>query len=214
MQDAFGKSGLTLSQKFYLPIKSRPKFNFRYGQMVMAVGMVAWQNFIQSAKHLKNPYDKWGEKIIKSQYKHYILPNQPARNGFYPFVAWAKLAGFSQSPLGMAIHPKYGLWVSQRGAIFHKKAKIPYRHRQIKPCITCQTKDCISACPAQALDFNGFKYEKCTDYLQKNAHDSCWQNGCRARLACPIGRKFRYKPQKSQFHWRSLRRSLRHSNNF
>ncbi len=197
--------GLSLSQPFNLPIKERVQYAWRYGQLVLGVGQGHYNHFITTARHLANPLDTWSEKIIKNQTKKYIMPMQKNRRGqYYPLQKWARRVGFHPSPLGIAIHPKFGLWVSIRGVVFHKTGKKrPLLHHK-SPCKTCIAKPCMAVCPVGAVGDSNFDYPACRSYIQQSNQSTCVQGGCLARRACPVGKKYQYRPNKFRFHWRAM----------
>lgn len=130
----------------------------------------------------------------------------PWQKPYLPFLTWARKAGCGMaSPLGMNIHPVYGLWHGFRGAlIFESPADLgtgvpDFDH----PCPSCADKPCLSACPVDAFVRDSelpFNPARCVSYLQSTDGLSCLNQGCRARLACPIGRNYAYTPEQIRFH--------------
>lgn len=129
----------------------------------------------------------------------------PSIKPYAPFQSWAKRAhiGYS-SPLGMLVHPKWGLWFAFRAAILSTD-KIeglidnPY-NEEISPCIPCSDKPCISNCPAKAVKAECFNYQNCQNYLRDNSHSHCATYSCIARNSCPIGQEYRYSDEHQKFH--------------
>ena len=208
------QSDLQYSDFFYCKIKDRLKFNQRYGQLFMAGGKRSWYNYVgaSKAKRYNEPFDAWGQSLVKTK-KNMIAfyPWQKFKGKFLPFQQWAYKAGFFQSPLSIAIHQEYGLWMSMRAAVFNaKKPRIFMKKKYKNPCANCQTKPCINACPASAISKNQeFNYPQCLDYLASDYHSNCWQLGCQSRIACPIGKKYQNNPAKARFHWRSTKAKLK-----
>jgi hypothetical protein len=114
--------------------------------------------------------------------------------------------GLRPSPLGILIHPRYGLWHGYRGAIgFADKvgeATMPFdRH----PCDQCQDRPCLSSCPADAVHAARFDVRACRSHLRlPEGASGCMTGGCTARNACPVGADYRYPVGQLQFHMAAL----------
>jgi epoxyqueuosine reductase QueG len=119
-----------------------------------------------------------------------------------PFLTWAKRAGAGdRSPLGLNIHPEYGLWHAYRAALlFPVEFDLPRPTAKLSPCESCATKPCLSACPVSAFDGNSYDVPACTTHLSSPAGADCMAGGCKARLACPVGKGFEYTTAQKQFH--------------
>ena len=124
----------------------------------------------------------------------------------WPFLTWARRGGAGHvSPLGLNIHPTYGLWHAYRAALLFPVAfDIPVQHPGPHPCQTCGGRPCLTACPAGA--FNGASYDvpACTAHLAKEEGRSCMSRGCLARHACPVGQSHAYAPAQAEFHMRAF----------
>ncbi|MGH6821857.1 MAG: hypothetical protein ACREDU_13505, partial [Methylocella sp.] len=123
-----------------------------------------------------------------------------------PFLTWARRAGAGHvSPLGMNIHPAYGLWHAYRAALlFPVVFDLPPPSPGAHPCETCAEKPCLSACPAGAFTTGGYDAAACATHVASAAGQDCLSAGCLARRACPVGRAFTYAPQQSEFHMRAF----------
>ncbi len=119
-----------------------------------------------------------------------------------PFVAWAKRAEpVAESPLGILIHPDYGLWHAYRGALaFTEVIDLPPRAERPRPCDTCADKPCLSGCPVGAFTTTGYDVPACADHLSTAAGSDCMTEACRARRACPVGREYLYEAEQAAFH--------------
>jgi epoxyqueuosine reductase QueG len=130
-----------------------------------------------------------------------------------PFLTWARRAGAGHvSPLGLNIHPTYGLWHAFRAALLFPVAfDLPMQSAGAHPCETCADKPCLSACPVHA--FNGSSYDvvACAGHLEAPAGEDCMSGGCLARRACPVGRGFTYHPVQAQFFMRAFLAARRNS---
>lgn len=124
----------------------------------------------------------------------------------WPFLTWARRAGAGHvSPLGLNIHPTYGLWHAYRAALlFPVVFDLPTHKAGPSPCDTCVDKPCLSACPVKA--FNGTQYDvpACAGHLRTPEGETCMTRGCLARHACPVGQGFAYAPAQAQFHMRAF----------
>lgn len=119
-----------------------------------------------------------------------------------PFLSWAQKAraGFV-SPLGLNIHPRYGLWHAFRGAlVLTEKLDLPPSGGEAHPCETCADKPCLATCPVEAFDGTGYDVDACAGHISTPAGRSCLKTGCQARRACPVGTDFHYLPEQANFH--------------
>jgi len=124
----------------------------------------------------------------------------------HPFLTWARRGGAGHvSPLGLNIHPTYGLWHAYRAAllfpvVFDLPAVSPGAH----PCDACAGKPCLSACPVAAFDGSRYDVETCAGHIAAPAGAGCMAKGCLARHACPVGQGFAYEPRQAEFHLRAF----------
>lgn len=103
-----------------------------------------------------------------------------------------KLAGWHHAtPFMVGIDPEWGSWYAYRAVVLADTHFCPFlavdRNRA---CDSCQTRPCVSACPAGAMNDGGFALEKCIAYRKRD--DSSCQHTCLARTACPVGNEHRY----------------------
>lgn len=105
--------------------------------------------------------------------------------GYVPFYSWALRSGSCfASPLGLLVHPAYGLMVSFRGALIGENfTPLPTPARS--PCETCVKKPCTDSCPITALSPQGYDVSACREHIQADDSGLCMQLGCRARRSCP-----------------------------
>ncbi|SMD14427.1 ferredoxin [Rhizobium sp. RU36D] len=168
----------------------------------------AWQRS-QDHGGGKDPLDTWSKAVIEPLAQ--ILDATayyPSDAPYQPFQHWAMQAeGIKASPLGILIHPDYGLWHGYRGAI-GLATPLPQSDVQVPPvhpCDTCEGKPCIAGCPAAALEGEIFDVGRCRSYLAGPAgQGGCMAHGCAARAACPVGSSYRYEPDQLRFHMQAL----------
>ncbi len=124
----------------------------------------------------------------------------------YPFLTWARRGGAGHvSPLGLNIHPTYGLWHAYRAALLFPVAfDLPAPNPGTHPCQSCADKPCLSACPVSAFDGSRYNVEACADHVRVPQGSDCISRGCLARHACPVGQGYAYAPAQAQFHMRAF----------
>jgi len=145
-----------------------------------------------------------------------------------PLILLGELANWSTpSPLGLGLHARYGPWVAYRALV---KTTSPLQihdatteidntgnHRSFysatSPCIRCESKACVSACPGNAVSVTAsFDIGQCANYRIKE-NSNCKEK-CHARTACPVGAEFRYSDEQQAYHMRhALQALVKWSNN-
>ncbi|MCA1494142.1 4Fe-4S dicluster domain-containing protein [Sinorhizobium alkalisoli] len=154
-----------------------------------------------------DPLDNWSKQVIlpvaEATGVTAYFPSDPP---WQPFQQWAMRAeGLKQSPLGILIHPRFGLWHGYRGALaFARPLPVSGEAVMGHPCDTCEGKPCVAACPAQALASGKFDAVHCRTYLGVTGRGGCFAAGCRSRNACPVGWDYRYPVEQLQFHMAAL----------
>ncbi len=125
---------------------------------------------------------------------------------FLPFSRWAKRAEpVFTSPMGPLIHPEFGLWHGYRGAlVFAGSLAPPPREELANPCDQCADKPCLGTCPVNAIREGAFDVDACANHARTPAGMDCVMLSCRARRACPIGRRYQYEPDQSMHHMRGF----------
>ncbi|MGL4295028.1 MAG: hypothetical protein ACRCTG_04865 [Aestuariivirga sp.] len=123
-----------------------------------------------------------------------------------PFLTWARRGGAGHvSPLGLNIHPTYGLWHAYRAALlftvaFDLPPPSPGRH----PCESCAGRPCLTACPVTAFDGTAYDVEACRSHIAMPQGAQCMSQGCLARHACPVGQGFAYRQDQASFHMKAF----------
>ena len=156
-----------------------------------------------------DPLDRWSKVVINEVAGQIgAEASYPSEPPYQPFQRWAMRAeGLKPSPLGILIHPDFGLWHSYRGALLFRDwvganvATVNDSH----PCGTCVEKPCLSACPVDAVTSQGFDVIGCRKHLATPAgQGGCMTSGCLARNACPVGTVYRYPGAQVRFHMQAL----------
>lgn len=155
-----------------------------------------------------HPLDHWSKAVIGPVAARFgagtWFPSDPP---YMPFQQWAMRAeGLEASPLGILIHPDYGLWHGYRGALgFAEAIDVDVPPVKPSPCGDCARKPCLTACPANAIHANGFDLVRCRSHLKTpDGQAGCMNLGCAARNACPVGREYRYPDEQLRFHMDAL----------
>lgn len=158
-----------------------------------------------------NPLDDWVRDVLSAAAAEFgATPLFPFGGPPHlPFQRWAQRAEpVYASPLGVLIHPDYGLWHAYRGALaFADRLDLPKRDDRPRPCDSCADKPCLSACPVAAFGSDGYDVPVCITHIAEPAGADCMDLGCRARRACPVGRDFIYEPANAAFHMAAFRRA-------
>lgn len=129
---------------------------------------------------------------------------------YWPFQRWAMRAeGVASSPLGILIHPDFGLWHAYRAAILLPVAlDLPPPEPRAHPCDSCAGKPCLDTCPVGAFSAAGYEVDHCARhvYATRSDPEACHSVGCLARRACPVGAEWRYGRDHAAFHMRAFLR--------
>jgi hypothetical protein len=126
------------------------------------------------------------------------------RQPWPPIQRWAlKAGGVFRSPIGILVHPEYGLWHVYRGALlFAERLEIPSLPQGARgnPCDSCADKPCLTRCPAGAFSEAGFDALACVGHVESRKGKACAAGGCLARRACPVGPAFAYDRDEGAYH--------------
>lgn len=182
--------------------------------LVGFLGAGNWRTFSSSPEiedGNPDPLDRWSRRVIAA------LANQFDAKALFPFVGppwwpfqiWAQKAEpVHPSPIGMLIHPDYGLWHAWRGALaFRERIALPAPDRRASPCDSCREKPCLSTCPVNAFTPEGYNVTACAAHIGAPGGAKCMTNSCLARLACPIGVEHRYGRDQAHFHMKAFLRA-------
>lgn len=180
--------------------------------LVGNVGGSLWEPFErwrkENADHsIEHPLDTWSKTVVGAVAARFgasaYYPSDPP---YQPFQQWATRAeGLRASPLGILIHPEYGLWHGYRGALGFAAALPASGRAGDHPCHTCRDKPCLTSCPVAAIQPQRFNVGECRSHLADPAGQvSCMMQGCYARNICPIGKRYRYPEGQIRFHMQAL----------
>jgi hypothetical protein len=177
------------------------------------IGRDGWEGFAASPEArdgLADPLDRWSRRLIESLAGElggkalFPFGGPP----FLPFQQWAQRAeSLHSSPIGVLIHPYYGLWHSYRGALgLSEELVIAEPALAPSPCETCSGRWCLKTCPVGAFSEAGYDVAACAGHLRSMAGGDCMAFGCRARRACPVGAEHAYGPEQASFLMRAFLR--------
>lgn len=183
-------------------------------QTVVLVGNVGggmWRHFAASPEYASDAthrLDRWTQRVLNE------IARETGAEALFPFVGppyppfqrWAQRAdAVSLSPLGILIHPQFGLWHAYRGALaFAAAIDLPARPESANPCDSCTDRPCLKACPVGAFGGDGYDVAACSRHLAGANGTVCMAGSCLARRVCPVGRSHAYGADHSAFHMRAF----------
>ena len=179
--------------------------------LVGQAGAEPWPHFLRWRENqpqaMANPLDTWSRQVIGEVAEKFgARAVSPSDRPYLPFQQWAMRAeGLKPSPLGILMHPHYGLWHAYRGALlFEDEIALPEPREVIHLCDTCVEKPCLKSCPLDAYSTDGFAYESCLAHVRGQHGEPCCSGGCLDRNACPYGTTYRYPAEVQAFHMASF----------
>ena len=171
--------------------------------LVGNVGSSMWEAFSMARDPFVDKLDDWSEEVLTGVARLFrATACFPFSRPPLPFQRWAMRAEpCHASPLGILVHPDYGLWHGYRGALLlHQRLELPPPDRRSSPCNNCADRPCLDACPVGAFSSSGYDVPACTRHIATPAGEDCLDLGCRARRACPVGTTYQYLPAQARFH--------------
>lgn len=175
--------------------------------LVGNAGAAYWPHFQRwrqaQPPDLANPLDTWCREIIGAvALEAGARAVSPSDRPYLPFQRWAMRAeGLKPSPLGILMHPEYGLWHAYRGALlFDERLPVKEAGKPVHLCDACAGKPCMKSCPVDAYSADGFAHEVCLAHVRGPAGMPCATRGCLDRNACPHGTDHRYPAEVQAFH--------------
>jgi ferredoxin len=158
----------------------------------------------ESAGGIANALDMWTRRVTEPIAAHFgalaLFPSDGPP--WHPSQRWAKRAeALQSSPLGILIHPQFGLWHAYRAALLlDREIALPEMTVGPHPCADCVSKPCLSTCPVGAVTPEGYAVKSCAIHVASLAGSACRSEGCLARRACPVGRDHVYPARAMEFH--------------
>ncbi|MER9161242.1 MULTISPECIES: hypothetical protein [unclassified Mesorhizobium] len=182
--------------------------------LVGQAGAAPWPHFLRwidkQSQTIANPLDTWSREVIGAVAEAFgARAVSPSDRPYLPFQQWAMRAeGLKPSPLGILMHPQYGLWHAYRGALLFED-ELPIQAGETAPhlCDSCVEKPCLKSCPADAYSAQGFAYQSCLTHVRGAGGSPCRSGGCLDRNACPYGTEYRYPPEVQAYHMASFARA-------
>ncbi|MER9582922.1 hypothetical protein [Mesorhizobium sp. M0276] len=189
------------------PVTGSPGAPARSVLLVGQAGAAPWPHFMRwrekQPRSIANPLDTWSREVIGAVAKTFgAWAVSPSDKPYLPFQQWAMRAeGLKPSPLGILMHPQYGLWHAYRGALLFED-ELPVRAAEAAPhlCDTCVEKPCLKSCPVAAYSPQGFAYQSCLAHVRGADGEPCRAGGCLDRNACPYATAYRYPAEVQVFH--------------
>lgn len=179
-------------------------------------GGAMWSAFSatpEAADGKPHPLDRWTRRVLQPLAEEHDAQALYPFEGppWYPFQRWAQAAGCGRaSPMGILMHPRYGLWHGYRAAFVFPRADADALSAQNSPsaqegetphaCDDCREKPCLSACPVDAITPSGFDAPRCRAHVLSPAGEECRAGGCLARRACPIAPRWQQSRAQQSFH--------------
>lgn len=193
--------------------ESRSGMPARSVLLVGQAGAAPWPTFQRwlqrQPEALANPLDSWARATIGRVAETVgARAVSPSDRPYLPFQQWAMRAeGLRPSPLGVLMHPEYGLWHAYRGALlFDAEISIQAPAEAIHLCDLCVGKPCLKSCPVGAYSDSGFAHKACLEHVRSPAGAACRDGGCLDRNACPYGTDYRYPAEMQAFHMAAFAR--------
>jgi ferredoxin len=178
--------------------------------LVGNAGPAMWEVFAPHRDEAPNPLDRWTKRTVDPIAERFgARAVYPFSTPHPPFQRWALRAeAVYASPLGILIHPRYGLWHAYRAALLvEDRLALPPVKSAPNPCESCAGRPCLSACPVGAFRIGEYDVPACADHIRAPGAD-CLAVGCHARNACPVGREWRYGQAQIGFHMQAFARAL------
>jgi hypothetical protein len=216
LANALGAHGLMLRGGFH-PVAGEEGLD-GVGTLVLVgnAGDAMWRAFAPRSHGGGDALDYWTRSVVEPIAALFsaraLYPFGIPRR---PFQQWAQRAdAVYRSPLGILIHPEYGLWHAYRAAFaFGERLPLPKRMEAANPCDACAERPCLRACPVGAFDGAEYDVAACASHLAVRdaggvATAACHGAGCLARKACPVGAAWRYPEPMTRFHMAAYARSV------
>ncbi len=184
------------------------------GVTVVLVGNVGpgmWSHFSAARPDCVDPLDTWTKSVVAPRADRFAASvAYPNDKPYRPFQQWAMRAEpVTPSPLGILIHPEFGLWHAYRAALMFdgRIVGLPTVQAAVSACESCIEKPCLNTCPVGAFDGKSYNVPVCVTHMKSSDGRPCHEHGCLARLACPVATKHRTTEAQRAFHAAAFFRS-------
>jgi hypothetical protein len=154
-----------------------------------------------------NPLDRYSEHSLSREVDLLAEHGYRAKAVFpfakrpVNFLRLAEIAGIGKlSPVvPFLLHPRYGPWISLRGALLLEEELEPTKELEdFTPCHFCHA-PCLDACPVDTYGPHGhLDLRACGEHRQAGGCNG----GCEVRRACPVGSAERYSSDEERFRHR------------
>lgn len=199
--------------------ESEVHFAGKYAIVVGNAGSDMWEAFMKSEEFLDgedDPMNRWVRRVISGMVEALgCHVRYPSDEPYWPFQRIAcEATQAHNSPIGLLVHPKYGLWHAYRAIIILNQDNEMYGvvqeliasvQNMDHPCESCIDKPCLSSCPVVAFSGSELDTETCFKHLDSPKSPDCMSIGCGARNACPYGLPYKYAEAQIKFHMKSYR---------
>ena len=216
----FDDHGLRVFSTFILAENEIPENAvFEAGRRALLVGNAGpemWKHFSTSREYkdgLPDSMDRWTRRVVDNVAMMLgAATAYPFDKPYWPFQRIAmRTTGVGQSPLGMLIHPEFGLWHGYRALLIFDLDQENLIHinglaedgdnRIQHPCDVCVDQPCLDACPVGAFGTEkDYDREACLGHVNSRTPPNCLDIGCSSRNACPIGKNCQYSDEQIRFH--------------
>lgn len=179
-------------------------------------GRTFWERSVVDHLDLPEPFDDRAREVVADWFEKEhsaagwtIVYPGPAH---IPLGQLAQRAGWgASSPLGLTIHPEFGLWLAHRIVVLTDLEFSPRADTSEQPdhpCASCTDTPCVTACPVGAVTIaHGYDVEACATHRISEGSDCAEQ--CLARNACPVGAEHQYGADQMRHHYGAGLRSIR-----
>ena len=216
---AIARAGLVRRGAFHLADDERagPLADLRTIVLIGVTGRSGWDAFAASAEArdgAEHPLDRWSRRVIDALARDLGAVSLYPFGGppHFPFQQWARRAEpVHPSPVGMLIHPVYGLWHSYRGALgFAQALDVPPFEARPSPCEACRGRPCLERMPGRRLLRRRLRRSRLRGAPQERRRRRLHglAAAC-ARRACPVGAAHVPKPEQAAFAMQAFRGSRR-----
>lgn len=176
-------------------------------------GSKLWENISSDEKVSANPIDDYSinkvtsflDKSLDSRKYKFLYPG----NTVISLQSLGALAGWhTPSLLRIGINQEWGSWFAYRAVVLTASNFVTTtKAYNSSPCVNCETKECISSCPAGAVNEDNYEHQKCFDY--RLSPKSLCKDRCLARMSCPVASQNRYTDEQIQYHYELSLKSLK-----